>query len=314
MLQLVLAVYVSFVAVAVYGIIGLRWWHRARKRRAVLEQVAALDIEPYHAAALRSEATDAAAAELLLGGYLDIDEEGAAYLTEAGRDPARTPVRPLPAALLEAVRRHDPEPVSIGWIDRSDAEYQTRRMAHRYEQDTLLPEIPRIPRTRDGEGPMLSACCSCVGVVLVVGFWIVAALLLVMVRPHGVRAWAAAAVAAAGLAALWFADRADQAVRARTACEDPLGDRARAQPHPALTALDEEQRLHVLTSTGDHGTWRGIDRIEEEEEDDEDDEDDDWADEDWLHDWWSDAYHYRASDHDHDHEEEDRPGGTAPAP
>ncbi|WP_406304107.1 hypothetical protein OHA61_19600 [Streptomyces sp. NBC_00885] len=68
MLQLVLAASVFTVAAAVYGAIGLRWRRRARIRREILGLVAALDLEPYHTAAMESRATEAAAAELLLGG------------------------------------------------------------------------------------------------------------------------------------------------------------------------------------------------------------------------------------------------------
>ncbi|WP_328674457.1 hypothetical protein OG905_20795 [Streptomyces sp. NBC_00322] len=183
------------------------------------------------------------------------------------------------------MRRHDPEPVSIGWIDWCNEEYVARRSAYRSERDDLLPEIPRMP---DGEGRQLLACCACMGVTLLLSFWCLAAVLLVMARPHGVLEWAAAAAAAAGLTALWFADDAHQAVRARTACEDPLGDRTRAELHPSLAALDEQQRFHVLRSIGDHSRWRGTDRVLSEGGD----EDDDWLDDDW----WPDAYHYRATD------------------
>ncbi|MEU7113016.1 hypothetical protein [Streptomyces sp. NPDC046182] len=302
MLQLALAVSVFTVATAVYAAIGLRWWRRARIRREILGVVATLNLEPYHVAALKNRETEAAAAELMLGGYLDIDEEGAALLTEAGRDSGRVPDRTLPAALLEAVRRHDPEPVSIGWIDWCDEEYGERRRAYRSEQDALLPEIPRMP---DGEGWQLLACCACVGITMLLGFWLLAAVLLVMARPHGVLAWAAAAVAAAGLAALWFADGANKAVTARTACEDPLGERYRAESHPSFSSLDERQRVHVLRSIGDHSTWRGTDR----ELDEGDDEDDGWMDDDW----WADAYHYQAADHEQEpdgRDEDDRDGDT----
>ncbi|MCX4803657.1 hypothetical protein ACFWWM_34380 [Streptomyces sp. NPDC058682] len=62
-----------------------------------------------------------AAAELLLDGYPDIDGPGAARLTEKGRGPGPTPLaHPLSAARPEAVRRYDPEPVSIGWTNRYD--------------------------------------------------------------------------------------------------------------------------------------------------------------------------------------------------
>ncbi|MCX4539216.1 hypothetical protein [Streptomyces sp. NBC_01565] len=297
MLQLVLAISVSVVTTAVYGPIGLRWRRRARIRREVLRLVAALHLEPYHAALLRNEATEAAAAELVLDGYLQIDGEGAACLTEEGRDPGRTPSHPLPAALLEAVHRHDPEPVSIGWIDWYDVEYVERRSAYGSERDALLPDLPQMP---DGEGSRLLACCSCVGIVLVMFFWCLAGVLLLAERPHGVREWACAAVAALGLAALAFAERAGRAVRARTEYGDPLGDLIRAEPHPAFAALDEQQRFHVLRSIGDHSKWRGADQIADE--DDEDDEDDEWLDDKV---WWEDAYEYRAAD-------EDEPEATPP--
>ncbi|MFE5807976.1 hypothetical protein [Streptomyces sp. NPDC056491] len=297
MLQLILAVSVFIVAVAVYAGIGLRWCWRARRRRGILGRVAALELDPYHVAAKKYRETEAAAAELLLGGYLDIDGEGAAHLTGAGRDIGRPPARPLPAALLEAVRRHDPEPVSVGWIDRSDVEYRERCIAYRRERDALLPVIGRIPRTPVGER-RLSACCGCVGVVLLVSFWILAAELLVLGRPEGLREWACAAAAAAGLTALWFVGRANRAVGARTACEDPLGDRIRAETHPALTALDERQRSYVLTSAADDGRWTGVDVSTHEDGD---------AYECWSDDDWADAYHYRAADH-----EDDEPGPAPP--
>jgi hypothetical protein len=224
-----------------------------------------------------------------------------ALLTDAGRDPHRTPVHPLPAALLEAVRRHDPEPVSIGWVDCFDEEYVTRRRAYLGEQDALLPEIPRMP---DGEGRSLLACCSCMGVIMLIYFWCVAAMLLVMTRPHGALAWAAAVVAAAGLAALWYADDANKAVNARTACEDPLGDRCRAESHPSLAALDEQQRVHVRTSIRDRSRWPGTDH-----ELGEDEYEAAGAGDDWLDDyWWADAYRYRAPD---DEEAEDELDGRA---
>ncbi|WP_405787557.1 hypothetical protein OG753_06435 [Streptomyces sp. NBC_00029] len=93
MLQLVLAVSVFIVAGAVYAGIGVRWCWRARRRRGILGRVAALELDPYHVAARKYRETEAAAAELLLGGYLDIDGKGAAHLTGAGRDIGRPPPR-----------------------------------------------------------------------------------------------------------------------------------------------------------------------------------------------------------------------------
>ncbi|WP_159047159.1 hypothetical protein [Streptomyces sp. XY332] len=306
MLRLVLALWASVMTVAVYGPMALRWRRRTLIRREIHRLVAALDLEPYHAALLRDEATVAAAAELVLDGYLRIDGDGAAFLTEEGRDPARTPAHPLPAALLEAVRRHDPEPVSIGWIDWSDEEYRLRRGAYRSGRDALLPELPRMP---DGEGNQLLACCACLGVVFVMMSWSMVGVLLLTERPHGAREWACAVVAGLGLVALALAERAGREVRARTECGDPLGDLVRAEPHPAFAALDEQQRCHVLRSIGDHYRWRGADAVVHEAEDDGegDDEDDD----EWLDDkvWWEDAYEYRAAD-----EDEAGPEGDAAPP
>ncbi|WP_326592082.1 hypothetical protein [Streptomyces sp. NBC_01294] len=265
-----------------------------------LRLVAAVELEPYHMALLRQEATEAAAAELVLGGYLRIDEEGAAFLTEQGRDPARAPAHPMPAALLEAVRRHDPEPVSIGWIGWCDDGYLERRGAYRSERDALLPELPRMPH---GTGNQLPACCSCVGIVLVMFFWVLASALLVTGRPHGLREWACAVVAALGLSALPPAEKAGRVVRERTERGDPLGDLVRSEPHPAFVALDEEQRMLVLRSIGDRHTWRGADTVVHEEAGDEADEDDEWLDDKV---WWEDAYEYRATD-------EDEPEATPPS-
>ncbi|WP_327386344.1 hypothetical protein [Streptomyces sp. NBC_01207] len=295
MRQFALAILVSAVTAAVYGPIALLWWRRARVRSRSLRLVAAVELEPYHMALLRQETTEAATAELVLAGYLRIDEEGAAFLTEQGRDPARAPAHPLPAALLDAVRRHDPEPVSTGWIDRNDEEYLQRRSAYRSEREALLPELPRMP---DGRENVFLTCCTCMGIALVMLFWLLASALLVTGRPHGLREWACAVVAALGLSALLLAEKAGRVVRERTECGDPLGDLIRAEPHPAFAALDEQQRSHVLRSIEDRGRWRGADRIVEEVEDeDHDDEDDD---DEWLDDkvWWEDAYEYRAADED----------------
>ncbi|MFB7173531.1 hypothetical protein ACFCYM_22300 [Streptomyces sp. NPDC056254] len=290
MLRLVLALWASAMAVAVYVPIGLRWRRRTRIRREVLRLVAMIDLEPYHAALLRNEAIEAAAAELVLAGHLRIDAEGAVFLTEQGRDRARTPAHPLPTALLEAVRRHDPEPVSLGWIDWNDEELRRRSGAYRAERDTLLPELPRLPHDKRNQ---LLDCCACLGIVFVMMSWSVVGVLLVFEWPQGPRQWACAVVAACGLVALAFAERAGREVRERTDCGDPLGDLARASPHPAFGALDEERRTLVLRSLGERYRWRGADTVVPENEDEADE---------WLDDkvWWEDAYAYRAAEEDED--------------
>ncbi len=177
--------------------------------------------------------------------------------------------------------------MSIGWIDWCDEEYVQRRSTYRSERDALLPDLPRMP---DGEGNRLLACCACLGLFFVMISWGLVGVLLVAERPQGVWEWACAAVAALGLVALAFAEKAGREVRERTECGDPLGDVIRAEPHPAFAALDEQQRFHVLRSIGERAKRRGA------EEDVEDGEDDD----EWLDDkvWWEDAYEYRAADQD----------------
>ncbi|QNE28188.1 hypothetical protein [Streptomyces sp. INR7] len=305
MRQLTLAILVSAVTATVYGPVALLWWRRARVRSRTLRLVAAVELEPYHAALLRNEATEAAAAELVLAGHLRIDDEGAAFLTEQGRDPARAPAHPLPAALLEAVRRHDPEPVSIGWIGWCDDDYHQRLNEYRSAREALLPRLPRMP---DGRGNTFLTCFACMGIALVMLFWLLAGALLVTGRPHGLREWVLTVVAALGLAALLLAEKAGRVVRQRTECGDPLGDLVRSEPHPAFAALDEEQRMLVLGSIGDRHTWRGVDTVvHEESEEDEEDEDDEWLDDKV---WWEDAYEYRASDED-ESDPDRKPGDTA---
>ncbi|MFJ3924308.1 hypothetical protein [Streptomyces sp. NPDC090022] len=291
MLPFVLAAAVYAAAAAVYAAIGLWWWRRARVRREILRIVAALDLAPYDAAVLRKGASEAAAAELVLDGYLRIDAEGAAFLTERGRDVDRTPAHPAPAALLEAVRRHDPEPVSIGWLDWQDEAYGQWRAGYLKEREEQLPELPRMPGEEEG----VSGCGSCVAVVALLCLWVVAVNLLVESRPQGVLEWAAAVLTGLGLVSFLFADDAGKAARARTECGEALEDRIRAVPHPALAALAEEQRRYLLRSVGDHWRWRGVDAVAEEGggEADGDDEDDEWLDDKV---WWEDAYEYRASD------------------
>ncbi|WP_407839977.1 hypothetical protein ACE1OC_32435 [Streptomyces sp. DSM 116496] len=314
MLQVVLAASVFAAALAVYGTIGLRWRRRARLWRAFLGRVATLEFEPYHAAALKNEESGAAAAELLRGGRLDIDAEGAVLLTEAGRGPGPIPAHPVPAGLLEALRRHDPEPVSIGWIERHDAEYATVRFAHREEREALLPVRPRQPVVEEGS---FRACCGCVGVVLLVTCWIAAAELLVVSSPHGVLEWVASGVTALGLGLLWYAGGAAKAVRARTESGDPLWDRIHAERHPAVEGLDERQRLHLVRSLDDRGRWRGIDRAvgddgagtDGDDTDGDDTDDDGW----WDDDWSADAYHFRASDASAEESGPGAPPGTGPS-
>ncbi|MFG2982478.1 hypothetical protein ACGFYQ_14680 [Streptomyces sp. NPDC048258] len=163
MFPLVLAVWACTVAAAVYAGIGLRRRRRTRLGREITARVAGLDLDPYFAAMILREGTEAAAAELLLGGYVRMDAEGLVRPTEEGPDRARTPAHPLPAALLDAVRRYRDTPGSFRWIDRHDTEYGERSLAFWYDRFALLPPVTRMPKEKDR--PLLG-CLTLLVVVL----------------------------------------------------------------------------------------------------------------------------------------------------
>ncbi|WP_371646350.1 hypothetical protein OG974_11435 [Streptomyces sp. NBC_00597] len=287
--ELALAAVVSAVTAAVYAVIGLRGRRGSRIHREAVALVDALDLDPYHVASLKNEATEAAAAELLLDRYVDVDAEGAVWLAGAGHEPDRAPAHPVPAALLAAVRRHDPVPVSLGWIERGDEAYREATAAHRAEQDARLPATPRIPQPADG---CVRSCTSCTGLVLLLMVWVGAGIVVLAAHHQGVLEWGATVVTALCLAALWRAEAVAKGIRDRTAGKNPLDQRLREQTHPAQAALDGEQRRRLLLSKGDRTRWRGLDGGV-----DEDDGPDEWGGLD-LEEHWDlgpDAYRYVAA-------------------
>ncbi|MFJ3203522.1 hypothetical protein [Streptomyces sp. NPDC086989] len=290
--ELALAALVSAVTAAVYAVIGLQGRRRARIHREAVALVAALDLDPYHVAALKNEATEAAAAELLLDRYVDVDPEGAVWLAGAGHEPGRAPAHPVPAALLAAVRRHDPAPVSLGWIEWGDEEYRAATAAHRAEQHAHLPELPRTPQPADG---CVRSCCGCTGLVLLLMVWAGAGIVVLEAHHQGVLEWGATVVTALCMAALWRAEAVAQRIRDRTSGRSPLDERVREQTHPAQAALDGEQRRRLLLSKGDRTRWRGLDGGTDE---DGDGDLADWGgldpDEHW--DLGPDAYRYASAD------------------
>ncbi|MEU8837580.1 hypothetical protein AB0D97_00400 [Streptomyces roseus] len=296
--ELALAALVSAVTVGMYAVIGLRGRRRARTHREAVALVAALDLDPYHVAALKNEATEAAAAELLRDRYVDVDAEGAVWLVGAGHEPGRAPAHPVPAALLAAVRRHDPLPVSLGRIEWGDEAYRAATAAHRAEQDARLPELPRMPQPADG---CVRSCCGCTGLVLLLMVWAGAGIVVLEAHHEGVLEWGATAVTAVCMTALWRAEAVAQRMRERTSGRGPLDERVREQTHPARAALDGEQRRRLLLSKEDRTRWRGLDGgMDEEGDGDPVDRGGLDLDEHW--DLGPDAYRYVAADEATDEE------------
>ncbi|QES51480.1 hypothetical protein DEJ50_30185 [Streptomyces venezuelae] len=245
------------VTVAVYGALGALHLRRLRSRRRVEAELAARGVDPYYAAGETGEVAPAAAAELLLAGLLEIDNHCVLRLTEAGVAAAAAAGgsgggggadgvvagHPVPAALLEAVRRRHPKPVPLGRIVQRDAEFGERIRAFRAEQEAQLP--PRPGRSGGGGG---SGCLNCLGVLLIgaligfVAFMVPAVLSSV---PEGGTEWAAATGTALAIALIGSA----QTVWERLpfpSDPDPVGAYCRLQQrHPALTALDERSHRRL---------------------------------------------------------------------
>ncbi|MER5928621.1 hypothetical protein [Streptomyces sp. NPDC002054] len=228
------------VTVAVYGVLGTLHMRRLRSRRRIEAVLEAGGVDPYYAAGETGKDAPAAAAELLLAGLLEIDNHYVLRLTEAGAD--RVPGHPVPAALLEAVRRRHPKPVPLGRIVQRDAQYAERIRAFRAEQEAQLP--PR-PDARGGSG-----CLGCLGVLLIgvlIAFMAFTALALVSEAPRGASEWVAATGTAFALALIGAAQTVWERLPFPSE-PDPLGAYCRGQQHPALTALDERRSRRLNRS------------------------------------------------------------------
>ncbi|MEW2632548.1 hypothetical protein AB0903_13020 [Streptomyces sp. NPDC048389] len=213
------------ITAVLYGLFGLR----RRRHRAAAERYAALDVDPYHAAASRPWPEDdaqAAAARLLLDGLITVNHRGNLSLTAAGADPTRTAGHPLPDALLTAVRRRT-APALWGRIALFDTAFGAAREDFHADCRTRLPS----PSWAPSDGLVVA------GVLLLMGEMLFSWAALVDARPRGPAQWATAA--ATGLALLAQIAWLSRYGRSRdTARRDPLADRlARTDLHPALAEL-----------------------------------------------------------------------------
>lgn len=216
-----------------YGARAARHRRRTRVRRRYEARLAALGVDPYYAATVRGEETVAAAAELLLAGAIRVDNHYAIRLADGAA--AYAPAHPMPAALLEAVRRRHPKPVMLGRIIQRDQVYGERCHEFRVAQVAALPRPPRA----GGAGGALRGCAGVLVVAALCGFWVFAVAAVTSRLPHGAVEWAAALGTALALV-LFVWGPADPSRRSAPPENDLLRAHCLRLPHPALVALDAE--------------------------------------------------------------------------
>ena len=243
MSRLALAGIGTVVAAIAYAVLGVLWWLRDRSDRAVAARLPALgiDIDHFHAAATAGwpDPDEIAAAVLLLDGRLSIDPDGLLSVTDGGGDDLG---HEMVSALWCAVRSQGPVMLSVlspSWA----GELPERRNAFLREQDARVPGWSARKQDRIGVVAMLLALLLSffytfvlvfgggmdgdpgVGLVLFSGFLcVIWGLMLAVPLVYGVMR-------------VWPNRR------------DPYRDYCAAlPPHPALAALDEEQRARLNKS------------------------------------------------------------------
>ncbi len=221
------------VTALLYGLGALRGSREVRRYRAVAERCAALETDPYHAAAGRwwpEDDTQAAAAQLLLDSLVTVNRRGNLSLTTAGADPARSAGHPLPDALLAALRRRT-APAALGNIALRDTAFRTAREEFHTAHRRRLSAESSVSRGDPGRS-------AAVGVRLVLAELVVAAAALVSSTPRGpVEGTAATATWIALVAQIaWFGWYGRQ--RRAAGRRDPLAEQLGSIGlHPALAEL-----------------------------------------------------------------------------
>ncbi|MEU9290382.1 hypothetical protein AB0D57_38520 [Streptomyces sp. NPDC048275] len=234
-------------AAGVYVVLVVLWRVRDRADRAGAARLDGVAIDPYHAVATAGQpghADRAAAAELLLAGLVQVDEEGKLSITDGGREPAgETPLHPVPAALLTTLRRHA-EPVALHLL-HSDGAHGRLRDAFLRAEDAKFPRWSA--RSKD------ALHTSAVLTAVLLGLWF--AVQLVFLRDFTASGaggvviavflcfllWVMLAVLLGGAALWWWPGRHDHF---RDHCKH-------LPPHPAGLALDPVRAERLSQGTSD---------------------------------------------------------------
>ncbi|MFD7325732.1 hypothetical protein ACFV9D_32420 [Streptomyces sp. NPDC059875] len=213
---------------------------RVRRLRTIEARIGALGVDPYFAAVVRGQETAAAAAELLLAGVIRIDHHAVIRLvngtddggSDSSAEEVRAPAHPIPAALLEAVRRRHPKHVVLGRIMQRDRAYIEQCGMFRAAQEELFP------KPLGGTGWAVG-CLGALGVYAVVAFAVFAAMATLESPPHGLVQGAAAGGTLLALTLLLLSPALWK--RLPRPDPDPLHTRCLQLRHPALDGLDEKR-------------------------------------------------------------------------
>ncbi|MCT4353562.1 hypothetical protein M5362_10530 [Streptomyces sp. Je 1-79] len=235
------------VTVVLYGTLVVRHRWRTCGLRRIEAHIATVGVDPYYAASVRGEETAAAAAELLLDGLIRIDHHAVIRLAPRDGDdePGTLPAHPVPAALLEAVRRRHPRHVVLGGIAQRDRAYHEQVRAFRVAQEKLLPG--RVGAAGSPGGCV--ACLGCLGMCAVLAFSTFAAMAVLDSLPHGATQWAGAGGTCLALTLIFLSPEFWK--RLPHPDPDPLRAHCLSLRHPALTgpdALDERRRRRLERS------------------------------------------------------------------
>ncbi|MEU1125094.1 hypothetical protein ABZ371_16390 [Streptomyces sp. NPDC005899] len=255
MTQPALAAAVLAAALITYGVLGVAWWSRDRADRRAAAHLGSREIDPYHAAATArwpERADRVAAAELIRGGTVSIDDEG--FLTVTERCDLRAegstyrPEHPVPVALLDALTRHGGRATLRGLA--GDPPLQAAREAF------LCAEGAKFPRWADRREDGLRTLATST-VLLVTLFYAVQVIFLrEALAPHGVLE---AVFSVAFLVVLWLMLAVPTGwfvLRYWPDRRDHFDEHcARLPEHPALAALAESRRAALIRSADHQEPW-----------------------------------------------------------
>ncbi|MFC3345959.1 hypothetical protein ACFOOM_00605 [Streptomyces echinoruber] len=231
--------------------LSVAWWVRRRASRRLDAALADFEIDPYHAVYTTGWTTDvdrAAAAALIVDGLARIDSEGGITLTERGAEPMNTPEHPLPAALLDTLRRTE-TPTYLRRLT-SESGYRERRENFLSRQQARVPVWPAEDKT---DTLFRTATLSLLALSL---FYAVQLWWLTGAAFQGWREFLAGLITTPLLGLLIAVPLVLLAVGLWVGVPDVFRQHcARLPEHPAMQALDEDQSLALHRSATHKEPW-----------------------------------------------------------
>ncbi|MGW2827053.1 hypothetical protein ACWC24_39670 [Streptomyces sp. NPDC001443] len=239
------------IAVAVYVALGIAWALRARGDRRAAARLAALNIDPYHAVATAGypeDVDEAAAAVLITSGTAHVDLDGVVTVSGAPVEGRPRPEHPLPAALLDALDRHSGSAPLRRLVH--DLEPSRARTAYLHGQDAKVPGWSHRHRDR------LKEIATLTMLVLTLFYAVQIIFLRAEFAPHGVLETLFAVLFLPVLWLMMCIPTAWFVFRFWPRLRDPYRAHcARLPRHPALAALDADQRARLRKSVVYQEKW-----------------------------------------------------------